>query len=268
MIASNFNWSYSPLCCAAANIVLSSTAGAAEYQGARLGEFVKAGVHKGRPYYRQRDTEGNAETYLYSEGGYWLVSDTLGNSSGWLFNNKNSFLPPTDGSWLFSKLGQVTADSSLTLEFTTFSPSCQEVRVSGKGAVVEDQGSKLGDYRSTNINSLETMKSQLCSIIQRYSEKLNKLFNRLEEGMWSEGRPVFKKTDGRKPQFLLIKEGEFFWSIRASTTATGIGIHGGKGTNSPGSPQAGCSAWLGLNGWVFVNDRGKWREGELSVTCL
>ena len=86
--------------------------------------------------------------------------------------------------------------------------------------------------------------------------------------MWSEGRPVFKKVDGRKPQFLLIKEGEFFWSIRASTTATGIGIHGGKGTNSPGSPQAGSSDWLGLNGWVFVNDRGKWTEGELSVTCL
>merc|ERR1719237_397367 len=53
-----------------ATIVLSSTAGAAEYQGSKLGEFVEAGEHGGKPFYRQRDTEGSSETFLYSE---WLV---------------------------------------------------------------------------------------------------------------------------------------------------------------------------------------------------
>ena len=93
------------------------------------------------------------------------------------------------------------------------------------------------------------------------------LFTRLEEGRWSEGRPVFKKVDGHQPWFLLIKEGEFFWSIRSSTITTEIGIHGGKGTNSPNSPQAGGSDWLGLTGWLFVNDRDKWTEGDITVRC-
>ena len=87
----------------------------------------------------------------------------------------------------------------------------------------------------------------------------------MEEGRWSEGRPVFKKVDGN--WFLLVKEGEFFWSIRESTSASEIGIHGGKGTNSPGSPEAGSSDWLGWTGWVYVDERGKWTEGDISVTC-
>ena len=45
-----------------ATIVLSSTSGAAENVGAFLGEFVEAGEHGGRPYYRQRDTEGGSLT--------------------------------------------------------------------------------------------------------------------------------------------------------------------------------------------------------------
>ena len=34
------------------------------------------------------------------------------------------------------------------------------VSVAGKGDVVEDQGSKLGDYRSPSITLLEIVKSQ------------------------------------------------------------------------------------------------------------
>ena len=61
-----------------ATISLSSTAGAAGHQGGSLGEFEEAGEHGGRPYYRQKDTEGNKDAFLYSEGGKWLVSNTLG----------------------------------------------------------------------------------------------------------------------------------------------------------------------------------------------
>ena len=93
---------------------------------------MKAGDHKGRPYYRQRDTEGNTDTYIYSEGGYWLVSDTLGESAGFLLNHKSSPLPPTDG-WEFwdpsKKARYDDGDISLTLEFTALSPSCQVVQV-------------------------------------------------------------------------------------------------------------------------------------------
>ena len=69
-----------------ATIVLSSTAQAAERVGNSLGEYVEAGEHGGRPYYKQRDTEGRSENFLYSEGGEWVVSSDLGDSYGRLKN--------------------------------------------------------------------------------------------------------------------------------------------------------------------------------------
>ena len=80
----------------AATIVLSSTAQAAERVGNSLGEYVEAGEHRGRPYYKQRDTEGRSENFLYSEGGEWLVSSDLGDSYGRLKNPQDTPLPPND----------------------------------------------------------------------------------------------------------------------------------------------------------------------------
>ena len=130
--------------------MLSSTAGAAEYQGDMLGEFVEAGEHGGRPFFIQRDTEGVRNIFLYSEGGKWWVSDILGESNGGLLNRKDSPLPPI-GTWEHWDGGKWRDDdTSLTLTFTTLSP-CKMVRVTGRGDVVEKHGSKgsesLGDYR-------------------------------------------------------------------------------------------------------------------------
>ena len=61
----------------AATIVLSSTASAAENQGDRLGEFLRVGVYEGRPFYKQRDTLGRTNTFLYSEGDKWVVREDL-----------------------------------------------------------------------------------------------------------------------------------------------------------------------------------------------
>ena len=152
MIRKNFICSI-VLFLAAATIVLSSTAGAAEYQGDMLGEFVEAGEHGGRPYYRQRDTEGKSDHFLYSEGGEWLVSDTLGKSVGELTNYEDSAQPPVE-KWLYwDGKKDRDDDPSLTLEFTTLSP-CQLVRVVGKGDVVKKQPDSLGDYRSVYISVL------------------------------------------------------------------------------------------------------------------
>ena len=84
-------------------IVFSSTAGAAEYAGAVLGEFVKFMELEGRPFYRQRNTEGSRSVVLGSGGIAsivgWLVTD-LGNSSGLLTNDQDSDLPPK-ANWLY-----------------------------------------------------------------------------------------------------------------------------------------------------------------------
>ena len=126
--------------------------------------------------------------------------------------------------------------------------------------------------------------------------------NRLEEGRWSEGRPVFKKVDGEtrflivaegstawtiqssttatssriqsgnfkkvdgETRFLHVKEGQTVWAIRDSTTATGPWIKGGRATNSPSSPEAGGSVRLGVTRWRY-SDNG-WKEGNISVTCV
>ena len=132
--------------------MLSSTAGAAEEVGSFLGEFVEAGEHGGRPFYKQRDTEGAVNFFLYSEGGNWLVSNTLGKLGGGLGNREDSPIPPI-GTWLFSDGKKYhNDDTSLTLTFTTLSP-CKMVRVTGRGDVVEKQPESLGDYRSVNITT-------------------------------------------------------------------------------------------------------------------
>merc|ERR1712037_444626 len=143
----------------------------------------EAGEHGGRPFYRQRDTEGTKGIFLYSEGGEWLVSDTLGGTRANLRNVQYTNKPPST-QWLYWDGKKRNAywgekwnedDTSLTLEFTNLSPICQLVRVAGEGGVVKKQGSSLGDYR-------------------------------LEEGRWSEGRPIFKKVDG-ETRFLIVKGG-------------------------------------------------------------
>ena len=94
------------------------------------------------------------------------------------------------------------------------------------------------------------------------------LLNRLVEGMWSEGRPVFKKVDG-EPKFLLVAEGISRWHIMWSTTANRSWIISGKATNSPSSPEAGASVKMGLNRWRYYDVGSvKWTEGDISVSCL
>ena len=130
----------------AATIVLSSTAGAAEHQGSKLGEFVKAGEHGGRPYYKQRDTEGSEDMFLFSEGGIWIVGSNLGVLHGNVLNRLNSDLPPISGWHFWDGTKWNGDDTSFTLEFTALSP-CQLVTVGGQGDVAEKHWLSLGDYR-------------------------------------------------------------------------------------------------------------------------
>ena len=103
------------------------------------------------------------------------------------------------------------------------------------------------------------------------------LFKRLEEGRWSEGRPVYKRDrgswgldilglnlaigDGRE-SVLSIKEEFNSWSISGSTTSEGEWaskgkwIDGGQATNSP----------VSVNKWWYY-DGTDWIEGGINVSC-
>ena len=131
--------------------MLSSTAGAAELHGDLLGEFVEEGTHNKRPYFKQKDTEGNNDTFLYSDGGEWLVSDALGKSSyeSLLINQQNTNKPPMTHWKYWDGEQDNDNDTSLTLEFTSLAP-CKLVKVSGRGDVVKKQPESLGVYRSVD----------------------------------------------------------------------------------------------------------------------
>merc|ERR1712007_60474 len=90
---------------------------------------------------------------------------------------------------------------------------------------------------------------------------------RLQEGRWSSGRPVYKKGSGSTTRFLHVKEGKCLWSIDDSTSSEMAYIQSGRATNSPTSSRAGGSVRYGRTNWTYVN-RGRWNEGEISVTCF
>ena len=146
-------------------IVFSSTAEAAEWVGGYLGEFVRMGNHNNRPYYKQRDTEGIEDLYMYYSDRWW-VSDTLGRSWGFLRNRQDTDLPPR-ANWLYAKNGKASDDDrTLKLDYTTLSSPCKLVRVAGSGRVLNHQSSKMGDYRFASITFVNSFK-RICSMSTR-----------------------------------------------------------------------------------------------------
>jgi len=216
-------------------IVFSSTAGAAERQGGSLGEFIRMGdYYNNHPYYKQRDTEGQRDLYLFYISGGWMVGPTLGKSNGGLWSRQDTVLPPR-ANWLYSNGKKWSDDDqTLKLDYTTLSP-CELVRVAGSGRVLDHEPGSMGYYR-------------------------------LQEGRWSSGRPVYKKGSGSTALFLFMQEGKAAWSIRSSTTSASAWIVSGRGTNSPTSSRAGGSGREGVTRWRYHDGDG-WKEGNISVTC-
>jgi len=280
-----------------ATIVLSSTAEAAEQQGGRLGEYVQAdeeygghvyykqrhdigsqdvaerrgdglggdvqadeenGGHghnkqdgagdqvqagkeyEGRVFHKQRD--GNVTSggnYIFKEGERWIVGETLGlDWSGLRSQETGDLLPPTQNWEYWDGSKWRDDDASLTLTFASLPTPCPMVRVAGEGEVVEKQGSSLGDYR-------------------------------LEKGLWSIGRPIFKKEDEGIERVLFVPEGKTVWSIRTSTSSrdTWNWIQSGRATVSPTMPEAGSSERMNRTGWAYWAED-KWIVGSISVTCI
>ena len=99
----------------------------------------------------------------------------------------------------------------------------------------------------------------------------------MEEGRWSEGRPIFAREDGGlidsvlslfvigEARFLIVAEGSTFWAITSSTTDSAPYIKSGRATNSPASPEAGPSVRDGVTRWRYANNG--FKEGDISVTC-
>ena len=227
-------------------LVLSSTAGAAEYQGASLGEYVEEGTSSGRSYYRQRDDTGKEDTFLYYNGACgdekrWLVVSALGDCSAALRNPADTATPPESG-WLFTDGEEWRSDDrSLGLEWGVLEP-CRRVEVAARGeAVWTRQEEELGSFSPT--------------------------------GRWQEGRPVYGKTGG-ETRYLRMAEGKSGWLLSPTLRGGGGLLESARGTLSPGDPAAGPSVRFGREGWWYWDggewwEGGEWRDsrGQLTVTC-
>jgi hypothetical protein len=231
-------------------LVLSSTAGAAESVGNKLGEYqLEEGEGlAGRPVYRQRDTEGKQDMFLYYHAGsvQWQVGPVLGAYGAGLRSPGDSQEPPTAG-WEYSggKSWQQD-DGSLRLEHNATVPVCGRVEVAATGEAARLYPTSLGSFLPT--------------------------------GGWLEGRPVYQREGGGR--WLVVKEGDPYtgnwggWVITdSSVDFVTYSFMSGRGTLSPGQEEAGGSRRLGWTGWVYWDvPAGRtgtyWdSKGAISVTC-
>lgn len=99
-------------------IVISSSGGA-QHRGRSLGQYIFAGEHNKRPYYKQHDTIGYGDRrYLYSEEVddiHWYVGDTLGNAQKYDLYNPNASDTLPDKGWKYGFHGKLCDDPTLML---------------------------------------------------------------------------------------------------------------------------------------------------------
>ena len=216
-----------------------------------LGEYVKEGGGVGRSYYRQRDTVGKRDNFLYFIGQRWWVSDVLGEKNGFLRSSQDrgdGVGPPQSG-WEYLRTGQQASwqgeDTSLVLEWGALQP-CSRLEVKAIGEVARTRRKELGSFT--------------------------------HRGDWIEGRPIYG-NEADEPRYLRMAEGKSGWwigpspnisvSFTCSTCLLGATLKSGRGTTSPGSLEAGPSVRHGREGWHWKDRNGDWREtsGRLIVTC-
>ena len=208
-------------------LMFSSAGAALEYRGNRLGEFEAHGLHAGKPAYRQRDTLGSVDLFLYYSSGHWWVGSVLGSDHGWLWNQHGSQRPSEFG-WQYYYLTW-KKDPSLRLQPGHLDP-CTQVFVTATGRAKTVQGSKLGTYTPT--------------------------------GDWMEGRPVYRQEKGKR-YYLIIPEKGTTWAVHDTPKTRAGYIRNTKATNSPGDRAKGMR-WEYLDGRPWD---GEWREGDITVTC-
>ena len=231
--------------CAA--LVLSSTERAAEFHGRYLGEWmlVEGACSDGRPVYSRREDLDNRtqfSTLLYYKASCSDPIDTLQDDTapGWivgtggcgyiLANPADTAFPPLSG-W---RLADSSSDPSLRLEFGSLDP-CSRVDVAGRGGAAVIRKKEMGTYLPT--------------------------------GQWSQGRPVYSKTEGETRYLVLIG---YKWCIVDNLEATPIKpyLEAGRGTSSPGHPATGPSLSGEREGWYYWDGTG-WEDAgsRITVTC-
>ena len=178
--------------------MLSSTGGAAVYQGNKLGEYQRAGEWEGKSFWRQRSGFG----ILFYNGMNWVVSDELSSgNNGWLWSNVDSEKPPMTG-WEYWNLKKEEwgRDSNMTLSCGSLIP-CSRVKLN-----IQGNGESEGVYRLTTT--------------------------------WLSGRPVYEHKEKDLFLYVAEGLTHWSVSDRLTSNNDSIIIQSYRATNSPADPRA------------------------------
>ena len=182
-----------------ATVVVSSTGGAAQHLGGRLGQYEYL---EDKGYYVQSNTEDSRAVYLYPvKDDYWYIGPNPGEDRGWFFNPKSSKTPPARN-WQYSDNETMQDDMTLSVIPGPLPPLPRHFMVRASGATAEIlPSSYLGIFTMT----------------QR----------------WYNGRPVYVNTDGH---LLHNGYGDYGWVIGPKLGE--LGLAGSRSRHSPASEES------------------------------
>jgi hypothetical protein len=207
-------------------LVVSSTGPTCEYMGQCLGQY---GLISDNTY-KQENSRGGGDLFIYKAAETWFVSDTIGKYGGSLKNSTNSESVPVTGWQYADGTGTWPSDPDLTISAPALSP-CSAITILATGAAARAQPGYLGVFSETQE--------------------------------WSAGRKVFLNTDTGK--YLLTACGKTTWQVQATLDKDACGIQSASGTICPATARAGHSQRFKWNSWIYYDK--EWKEGEIEVTC-
>ena len=168
---------------------------AAEHQGGKLGLYLRAGQHNGKPFYKQLHTVPTQhDWFLYADDkGWWWVSASFGGTQPQLMSNSSNGSVPVSGWQYFSRDNRWHHDP---------------------------------DFRMTPITDISSVICSSINITLDGGARRNHDHGTFTfSGDFSCGRPVFHNTSTGR--YLMVSAGKLTWSTKASVTACGGGIRSG-----------------------------------------
>ena len=206
------------------DVTILASGQAAKIQGGNLGVYLKVDRdHTGRPIYKQKATLGlnREDTYLFfdNNSSSWLVGTDQSDAAGAKFNRschwngyKDCLLPPEYG-WKYHQAESGTLpwkrDRSLELKFNYDASFCRKLKLVSENLFSLDFETYVNFYKTLGEYEIQTE-------------------------FFSEGRPVYKRVDGKEATFLMVPEHSPQWKVITFSGANKkVFIVSGKGTLSP-----------------------------------
>jgi len=216
-------------------VILSSDGVAADYQGSKLGLYIRNGTANGAPLYQQIDS-GEPSSYIFKYDSHWLVGSDPSVDKGWFQNTETSTTVPTLWWQYFNNGWYHDSGIGIKVEKVDEIDICSSVYIIG-----DDEANRLA---SEYLGRFDAIK-----------------------GKFSAGRMVYKNEESGKT--LEVRPGVTNWLIFDDKPGV---IASGNGANSmnPSDPVAARSfRFPNRKSWGFGLGNNEYRTNlNLTFYCL